>query len=64
MEMHELLKKKPEEITKMIQESREELRQTRFDVANMSQKDVRRLRVQRKNIARMQTALGQLTETK
>ncbi len=48
----------------MVDVSREELRQLRFDVANLSQKDVRRLRKLRKELARMLTALTQLTTTK
>ena len=63
MEMHDLIKKTPEELATMIASSREELRQFRFGVANLSQKNVRRVRVLRGDIARMQTALTQLTTT-
>lgn len=63
MEMHDLIKKTPAEIASMIASSREELRQLRFDVTSLSQKNVRRVRVLRRDIARLQTALTHLTTT-
>ncbi|PIW36867.1 MAG: 50S ribosomal protein L29 [Candidatus Kerfeldbacteria bacterium CG15_BIG_FIL_POST_REV_8_21_14_020_45_12] len=63
METHELMKKTPADLAKMIGSGREELRQLRFEVANLSQKDVRRVRKLRKDIARMQTVLTVLTTT-
>lgn len=63
MEMQDLLKKSSADLQKMLAEKREELRALRFAVANLQNKNVRAIRVIRKEVARIQTALQQMQST-
>ena len=59
METEELKQKSKAELQKMLQEQRERLRNLRFDLASGKVKNVREIRVLRKEIARILTILKQ-----
>jgi large subunit ribosomal protein L29 len=57
MKLEELKGKTESELKKMIQDWREKLRQLRFDLAAGKVKNVREIRIIKKNIARILTIL-------
>jgi len=57
MKIAELRQKSKEELKKLLQDSRERLRQLRFDLAAGKVKNVRELRKIKKDIARILTIL-------
>jgi ribosomal protein L29 len=57
--MKELLKKTPQELTKMIREKEESLRLFRFAISGSKTRNVREGRMLRREIAQIHTALGQ-----
>lgn len=57
MELNELRQKSKTELQKMLQDSRERLRQLRFDLAAGKVKNVREVRKIKKEIARILTLL-------
>lgn len=57
MKVNELKQKSPLELQKILQDSRENLRQLRFDLASGKVKNVREIRKTRKDIARILTLL-------
>ncbi|MDO8551320.1 MAG: 50S ribosomal protein L29 [bacterium] len=60
MELPELKQKSKEELTKLLQDSREKVRQLKFDLASGKVKNVREIRQIKKDIARMLTFLANL----
>lgn len=60
MEKLSLGTKTKEELTAMLHESRHELTKLRFQVSERQLKQVHRIAVIRRTIARVQTALGKL----
>jgi len=58
MEAKELTQIKKEELQKLLQEKREALRQLKFDLASGKVKNVREIRVFKKDIARILTILN------
>ena len=58
MEAKELIQTKKEELQKLLQEKREALRQLKFDLASGKVKNVREIRVFKKDIARILTILN------
>ena len=58
MEAKELIQTKKEELQKLLQEKREALRQLKFDLASGKVKNVREIRVFKKDIARILTVLN------
>ena len=58
MEFKELQGKNEAELQKMLQESREKLRELRFKEANKQLKDVRAIRRERQLISRLLTMLN------
>lgn len=61
MRISELSQKTEAELQKILRESREKLRQLRFDLAAGKVKNVREIRRLRKEIARILTLLGPLS---
>lgn len=59
MEFKELQSKSKAELQKMLQESREKLRDMRFKEANKQLKDVRAIRRERLLVARLLTLINQ-----
>ena len=59
MKIGELRQKSQTELRKLLQESREKLRQLRFDLASGKVKNVREIRMTKKDIARILTLLKQ-----
>lgn len=57
MDYAELKSKEPHELEKLLQTTRDELRTVRFGVRRGVEKDVRRLREQRKLVAQLLTVL-------
>ena len=57
MEIKELRQKSKEELQKSLQDSRERLRQLRFDLSAGKVKNVREIRMTKKKIARILTLL-------
>jgi len=64
MELKELKKKSINELHKLLAEQREKLRELRFKDAGKQLKNVRDLRVVKKEIARIITLINQNTESK
>lgn len=58
MKIKELRKKKKSELQKMLQDSQEKLRVLRFDLASGKVKNIREIRMIKKNIARTLTLLN------
>lgn len=61
MRISELRQKSKEELQKLLQENREKLRQLRFDLMAGKVKNVREIRMIKKDIARILTLLKQLS---
>lgn len=59
MEFKELLQKPEEELKKMLQDSRERLRQLKFDLSSGKVKNIREIRQIKKDIARILTLFSQ-----
>lgn len=59
MEIQELKKKSDEELRDLQNQMQEQIRQLRFEVANLQLKDVRQLRETRRDIARIKTLLSE-----
>lgn len=59
MKITELRQKSKNELQKMLRDSREKLRQLRFDLASGKVKNVREIRQTKKDIARILTKLCQ-----
>lgn len=59
MKITELRQKPQSELQKMLEESREKLRQLRFDLSSGKVKNVREIRMIKKDIARIMTLLRQ-----
>ncbi|MFH1426190.1 MAG: 50S ribosomal protein L29 [Candidatus Kerfeldbacteria bacterium] len=59
MEIHDLKKKTEEELKQMRSDLKNELRDLRFQAANMQLKNVRKIRTVRKDISRISTLLNQ-----
>jgi len=57
MRIKEIRQKSEKELQKLLQDSREKLRQLRFDLASGKVKNVREIRQIRKDIARILTIL-------
>ena len=57
--MHDLKKKSEEELRQMLAELKNDLRDLRFQAANMQLKNVRKIRTARKDISRISTILNQ-----
>ncbi len=57
MQTKDIQKKSDAELTAFVQEAREGLRQQRFAVAGSKGRDVKKMREDRRNIARALTAL-------
>lgn len=57
MKKEEILRKSKEELQKILQDSREKLRQLRFDLAAGKVKNVREVRKIKKDIARILTVI-------
>jgi len=57
MKVREIRQKSEKELQKLLQDSREKLRQLRFDLASGKVKNVREIRQIRKDIARILTIL-------
>jgi large subunit ribosomal protein L29 len=60
MKAVELTQKSKEELEKMVQEGKEKLRQLRFDLAAGKVKNIRQIRLIKKDIARMFTKLNKV----
>jgi len=60
MKITELRQKSKSELQKLLQDSREKLRQLRFDLASGKVKNVREIRELKKDIARILTLLKTL----
>jgi ribosomal protein L29 len=58
MEMHEIKEKESGELAKMVQDMQDELRDLKFQAANLKLKNVRRVRSLKRSIARIQTELS------
>lgn len=58
MEIKELITKTPEELTKILVESQEKLRELRFKDSNKQLKNVRSIRTLKQDIARINTLLN------
>lgn len=58
MEIKELTTKTPAELTKLLAESQEKLRELRFKDSNKQLKNVRSIRVLKQEIARINTLLN------
>ena len=58
MELKELITKTPAELTKVLVESQERLRELRFKDSNKQLKNVRSIRVLKQEIARINTLLN------
>jgi ribosomal protein L29 len=58
MEIKELITKTPAELTKILVESQEKLRELRFKDSNKQLKNVRSIRVLKQDIARINTLLN------
>ena len=58
MEMKELTTKTPAELTKLLVESQEKLRELRFKDSNKQLKNVRSIRALKQEIARINTLLN------
>jgi len=58
MEIKELITKTPVELTKLLVESQEKLRELRFKDSNKQLKNVRSIRVLKQEIARINTLLN------
>lgn len=61
MRISELREKSQAELQKILMENRERLRQLRFDLAAGKVKNIREIRGIKKDIARIQTLLKELT---
>ena len=61
--MKEFLKKTPQELVKMIREKEESLRIFRFAISGSKTRNVREGRMLRKEIAKIHTAIGQISKT-
>ena len=59
MEISELKQKPKEELLKILQDSREKLRQLKFDLSSGKVKNIREIRQTKKDIARMLTLFSQ-----
>jgi len=57
MKLDELKRKTKSELQKLLQDSREKLRQLRFDLASGKVKNVREIRTIKKDIARILTII-------
>ena len=57
MKSQELRQKSQDELEKLLQDSRERLRQLKFDLASGKVKNIREIREIKKDIARIQTCL-------
>ncbi len=62
MKITELRQKSKSELQKLLQDSREKLRQLRFDLASGKVKNVREIRELKKDIARILTLLKTLKQ--
>ena len=60
MKIQELRQKNKSELQKLLQDSRERLRQLRFDLAAGKVKNVREIRKIKKDIARILTLLNEI----
>ncbi len=60
MKAVELNQKSKEELEKMVQDGKEKLRQLRFDLAAGKVKNIRQIRLLKKDIARMFTKLNKV----
>ncbi len=60
MKAVELNQKSKEELEKMVQDGKEKLRQLRFDLAAGKVKNIRQIRLIKKDIARMFTKLNKV----
>ncbi|MBI2626055.1 MAG: 50S ribosomal protein L29 [Candidatus Nealsonbacteria bacterium] len=58
MELQELKQKSKDELAKLLQDSREKVRQLKFDLASGKVKNVREIRQIKKDIARVLTFLA------
>lgn len=59
MKPSEIRQKSKEELNKLLQDKREKLRQFRFDLASGKVKNIREIRMVKKDIARILTILCQ-----
>lgn len=59
MKFKELQQKSKPELQKLLQESRERLRQLRFDLISGKVKNIKEIRMTKKEIARILTLLGE-----
>jgi len=64
MEIKELKNKSEAELQKLLAETRDKLRELRFKDANRQLKDVREIRIARKDIAQIMTFLNVKPENK
>jgi large subunit ribosomal protein L29 len=58
MKIKELREKNPEELKKLLAEKREDVRKLRFDIASKQAKNNRKMRNDKKDIARILTILN------
>ena len=63
MKIKELRKKKSSELKKLLQDNQEKLRSLRFDLASGKVKNIREIRMIKKDIARTLTLLKEHAQT-